>query len=320
MTINLTELVTTTLRNRQKEVADNVTNHNALLMRLESKGGITDAAGGRTIVEELIYGDNGNVAWYDGYDTFTIVQNEVIDAAEFDWKQLGGFISISGKEQVMNSGRYAAINFVKARLKQLKAQMRNTAAASMYGDGTGSAGKEFGGLELLIADNPSAAGTVGGIDQAAQGFWRNQVQGATTPGNVLDETNIKAALNQLWLKTIRGTDKPDLILNDEVHYTAYEASLQDQQRFSDGKMARAGFESLKYKTADFVYDENCPTRKSYFVNTDHLFMKCAPGRKFATGDARTIQNADHEVIPVWLMGNLTMSNRSLQGKLLSSAT
>lgn len=314
MSINLTELVATTLRNRQREVADNVTNHNALLMRLESKGGISDAAGGRTIVEELIYGDNGNVSWYDGYDTFTITQNEVIDAAEFPWRQLGGFISISGKEQVMNSGKHAAINFVKARMKQLKAQMRNTAAASIYSDGTGSSGKEFGGLQLLVADNPSAAGTVGGIDQAAEAFWRNQV----SSGTVYDSSTIKGALNALWLQTIRGTDSPDICLADAATYAIYEDSLQDQQRFSDGKMARAGFESLKYKTADFVYDENCPADHVYLLNTDYLHMKCAPGRKFATGEARTIQNADHEVIPVWLMGNLTVSNRSLQGVLVNT--
>ena len=314
MAINLTELVTTTLRNRQKEVADNVTNHNALLMRLESKGGIEDAAGGRTIVEELIYGDNGNVQWYDGYDTFNIVQNEVIDAAEFPWRQLGGFISISGKEEVMNSGTHAAIRFVKARLKQLKAQMRNTAAASLYSDGSGAGGKEFGGLGLLVADDPTAAGTVGGIDQSAEPFWRNQV-GATA---TYDETNIKAGLNSLWIKTIRGTDKPDICLAGEDLYTAYEESLQDQQRFATSKMAAAGFEALKYKTADYVYDENCPTDHVYLLNTDYLHMKCAPGRKFATGEARTIQNADHEVIPVWLMGNMTVSNRSLQGVLVSS--
>ena len=119
---NLTEIVTTTLRNRQKEVADNVTNHNAFLHRLESKGQIKSTDGGRTIVEPLIYGDNGNIKWYDGYETFTIVQNEVVDAAEFEWKQLGGFISISGKEKVMNHGKHAAIQFVSARMKQLKAQ------------------------------------------------------------------------------------------------------------------------------------------------------------------------------------------------------
>lgn len=315
MAINLTEIVATTLRNRQKEVADNVTNHNAFLMRLEQKGEFTSTDGGRTIVEELIYGDNGNVQWYDGYDTFTIVQNEVVDAAEFQWKQLGGFISISGKEQVMNSGRHAAIRFVAARMKQLKAQMRNTAALSIYSDGTGATGKEFGGLQLLIADNPAAVGTVGGIDQVANTFWRNQVQPV---GAAISSSNIRTNLNKLWLATIRGADKPDIILNDALHYDAYESSLQDLQRFADSKLAAAGFEALKYKSADFVYDENCPTKRSYFCNTDYLHCRVAPGRRFAAGKARTIQNADHEVIPVWLMGNLTTSNRSLQGVMTST--
>ena len=315
MAINLTEIVATTLRNRQKEVADNVTNHNAFLSRLESKGGITDTAGGRTIVEELIYGDNGNIKWYDGYETFTIVQNEVVDAAEFQWKQLGGFISISGKEQVMNSGKHAAIRFVSARMKQLKAQMRNTAAASIYSDGSGTSGNEFGGLQLLVADNPAAVGTVGGIDQVAETFWRNQVQNI---GAAATSANIKTNLNALWLPTLRGTDKPDIVLNDSIHYTAFEESLQDLQRFASTKMAAAGFEALKYKTADFVYDENCPTKRTYMLNSDYLHMRCAPGRRFSVGEARTIQNADHEVIPVWLMGNLTCSNRSLQGVMTST--
>lgn len=312
MSINLTELVTTTLRNRQKEIADNVTNHNALLNRLEKKGQIKSTAGGRTIVEPLIYGDNGNIKWYDGYETFTITQNEVVDAAEYQWKQLGGFISISGKEKVMNSGKHQAIAFVAARMKQLKAQMRNTAATSIFSNGTGTSGKEFGGLQLLIADNPAAAGTVGGIDQVAQTFWRNQF---TAAGVALTSTNITGYLNRLWLNCVRGTDKPDICLADSVCYTAYEESLQPSQRFSSPAMADAGFESLKYKASDFVYDENCPANHVYFVNTDYLHLRTAPGRKFTVGDTRQITNADYEVVPVWLMGNLTCSNRSLQGVL-----
>ena len=35
---NLSEIITTTLRNRSKTLADNVTNHNALLRRLRENG------------------------------------------------------------------------------------------------------------------------------------------------------------------------------------------------------------------------------------------------------------------------------------------
>ena len=56
---NLSEIVTTTLRNRSAKLADNFTNNNAILYRLSEKGRIKKFRGGRTIVEELAYQENG---------------------------------------------------------------------------------------------------------------------------------------------------------------------------------------------------------------------------------------------------------------------
>ena len=49
---NLSEIVTTTLRNRSKTLSDNVSNHNALLRRLRENGNQTSVTG-RDIVREL---------------------------------------------------------------------------------------------------------------------------------------------------------------------------------------------------------------------------------------------------------------------------
>lgn len=58
----LTEIVTTTLRNRTGKLADSVTKNNALLYRLRSKGKVKPVSGGRTIVQELNYQENGTLA------------------------------------------------------------------------------------------------------------------------------------------------------------------------------------------------------------------------------------------------------------------
>lgn len=50
---NLSEIVTTTLRNRSGKLADNVTRNNALLNRLKERGKAKPFSGGRTIVQEL---------------------------------------------------------------------------------------------------------------------------------------------------------------------------------------------------------------------------------------------------------------------------
>ncbi len=60
---NLSELVTTTLRKRSKKLADNVTNHNALLRRLRERGNTEITDGGRTIVQELEYSENTTFKW-----------------------------------------------------------------------------------------------------------------------------------------------------------------------------------------------------------------------------------------------------------------
>lgn len=314
--INVGNLVATTLRNRKKEVADNVTNHNAVLFRMQENGSIREVAqGGRTIFEPLIYGTNSSVQFYEGYESFTPpTTQENIDGAEYSWKQLGGFVSISGLEMVQNSGKYAAVDLLETRIKHLKANLSNTFASSLYSTGTGSGGKEFGGFQLIIADSPSSAGTVGGIDQAANSFWRNQVSTVAA----FDATTAMTRMNAMYLQCIRGGEKPDLIVADSTMFATYEGTQQQLQRFTNEKLANAGFVSYRYKTADVVYDDNCPTKRMYFLTTSALSFRYAPSRWFEVGDERQVTNADYEVVPVWTMGNLTCNNRALQGVVIAS--
>lgn len=314
MAINIGEIAATTLRNRSGEMADNVTNHNALLMRLSKKGNIKPVDGGRTIIQELEYAENSTVAWYSGYETLNIQPEEVFDVAEYDWKQLAGTVSISGLEEIKNAGKEQVINLLESRIKNLMKSLKNTAATAVYADGTGSGGKEIGGLQLLVDDDPTSAGTIGGINQVTYTFWRNQYSAAATTTT----TNILSRMNSMWLSCIRGTDKPDFIAAGSTMYTKFEGSLQQNQRFSDASLAEAGFESLKYKTADVFYDDQCASTRMYFLNTDYLFLRPAKNRQFVPLDDRNSLNQDATVIPVVWAGNMTCSNRSLQGVVISS--
>lgn len=310
MPVNIGELVATTLRNRRGELADNVTNHNALFRRISERGNMSPADGGRTILEELMYAENGTVQWYSGYDVLSTAASDVMDAAEFNWKQLAGNVVISGLEgEVQNSGRERVINLLEARIRNLQISLRNTAATAVYADGTGNSGKEFGGLQLLVADDPTASSSIGGINQNTYSWWRNQTSGDVT----LSSSTIQSEMNDLWLACVRGTDRPDLIPADANTYTFYEESLQSLQRFSSPSMADAGFTSLKYKSADVIYDDQCPTDHMYFLNTEYLFLRPHPDRQFVPLDRRQSINQDATVIPVVFAGNMTVSNRSLQG-------
>jgi hypothetical protein len=321
MAVNLTELVATTLRNRPSFVADNVTNHNALLRTLEDNGKIKSAGGGRELTEPLLYNELAT-KFYDGFETFTIdTSQEVVDSAVFQWKQLGGFSFISGKEKIMNREKWQAVSIAESRIDALTAGLRNKTGLSLYGTGTAEGGKEFGGLRLLVADDPTAAGTVGGIDQVANPWWQNQADVAAvaiTPATILSR------MNAMQLATTRGTDQADLIMADASYFTAYWESLQANARFTSSKLADAGFRTLEFVGTPVVYDAQCATDlvaagegRMYFLNTKYLTMKKAPERWFTTEESRKVENADYDVIPNWTMGNMCTNARFLQGVLVS---
>ena len=311
---NYDDIFTTTLEKRSRKLADNVSKNNALLSRLSAKGKIRTIDGGSKILEELEYGE-GDMVWYGGYDQINYTPKQLFTSAEYALKLCAVPVAISGEDKLKNSGKEQMINLFEKRIENAEKTMKNKLSAALYGDGTGSSGKEIGGLRLLVADAPET-GVVGGIDRAANEFWRNQsVAGAVTSENILSK------MDEIYLKCCRGTDKPDLIVADNVMYSAYEQALQPNQRFTDPKMAEAGFTSLKFKGADVVFDGGqggaCPSKHMYFLNTDYIYLRPHKDRNMTVigGDRMAInQDALYRIIG-WA-GNLTMSNAALQGVLI----
>lgn len=314
---NLSEIITTTLRNRSGELADNVSKGNALLNRLKEKSG-WKAASGRTIVQELDYAENGTFMYYSGGEQLNIASSDVLSAAEFDWKQAACAVVATGLEvDVQNVGKEAVIDLLEARIKNAQRTMRNNICNGMYSDGTGTGGKQIGGLQLLVADAPTS-GTVGGINRLNFSFWRNQVYDASSDGGTAaTAANIQTYMNAEYLECTRGADKPDLILADANYYKLFWGSLQAIQRITDSKMAEAGFQSVKFAGADVVYEDNTgmPSNHMYFLNTDYIFLRYAPKRLFKPLEKVQSINQDAMVQLITFAGNMTTSNASLQGVL-----
>jgi len=316
---NWSEIVTTTLENRSKKLADNVSKNNALLARLESRGKKKTADGGTKIIQELEYGENGTFTWYSGYDTLNISPSDVLTAAEFNWKQAAVAVTMSGLEELQNSGQEKMIDLLESRINNAEKTFKNKMAEAVYGNGTAGAGKAIGGLQLLVAD--TGAGIVGNIDSGTWAFWKNQAFDATTDGGAAMTTaNVLNYMNTMWLKLVRGTDKPDLIVADNAYYMLYWGALLPNQRFTSPDMAQAGFESLKYMSADVVFDGGiggfCPANHMYFLNTDYIYLRPHVDRQYVPlNPDRYTNNQDAFVKLIGWAGNMTTSGRMFQGVL-----
>ena len=316
---NLSDITVTTLNNRSSVIADNVTKNNALLSYLSRKGNIKPLDGGEQIYKGFSYQENGNFGFYSGYDLLPVAAQQVISGAVFDWKQAAVSVVISGLEQLKNSGKERIKNLLDERIGVAEDTMMNNLSSSIYSDGTGYGGKEITGLNAAVSATPST-GTYGGVDRAAWSFWRNQ----TNTNASYSSTTIYNDFMTLWLKCVRGSDKPDLIVADNNVYSTYVQSLQAQQRFTDPRAAEAGFEAVKFMSADVVFDGGiggfCPANTAFFLNLKYLFWQPHKSRNMVplSPDRRAPVNQDATVAILAFAGNLTSNGAQFQGRFIGS--
>ena len=317
---NLSEIVTTTLRNRSGKLADNVTDNIALLHRLKQRGKVKPAAGGRSIVQELEYAENGTFKRYSGYEVLDISPSDVFTAAEFDWKQAAVAVTISGLETLQNASEEQVIDLLESRIGNAERTMMNNIGSDVYSDGTADGGKQIGGLQLLVADT-ATSGTVGGINRATWSFWQNFSYDATTDGGAAaTAANIQGYMNNMYLNISRNRDHPDLVVADNAYFKLYWESLQSIQRITSASLGEAGFQNLKYMGADVVFDGgldgNAPANHMYFLNTNYISYRPHSARNMVPiGGERMNTNQDAIVKLIGWAGNMTLSNGSLQGVL-----
>jgi hypothetical protein len=322
---NITDIVTTTIQSRSRQIADNVTKNNALSQRLSQRGNVKPFGGGNTILQELSFAQNANGGWYSGYDLLPVAAQDVISAAEFAIKQLACPVVMSGLEQLQNAGREQMIDLLEGRIGVAESTMANLLASGIYADGSGSGGKELTGLNAAVPTNP-ATGTYGGIDRVTWTFWRPQLTSSAdlTVVAVMSSANIQEAMNLLWSKLVRGSDRPDLIVFDNAFWTMYVASLQNQQRFTEATVGNLGFPSIKFMDCDVVLDGGiggfCPVKTGFFLNTKYLFLRPHSSRNMVplSPNRRYAINQDAEVQILAWAGNLTASGSQFQGRLVST--
>jgi hypothetical protein len=315
-----TDVITTTLENRSKQAADNLTDNNALLTVLsEEEGGLELADGGREIVQELLYGENANGGWYSGYEALPTSPTETLTAPSFSWKQYAVPVVISGLEEMMNSGDEAVIPLLKSRIRAAEATMANAIALGLYSDGTTFGGKTITGLAAAVPVDPTT-GTYGNINRATAGneFWRSQIVDVSVAAT---SSTIRGYMNQLWYKCIRGKDAPKFIVGDNLSVAMYEESLQENARFTNAKLADAGFQNVEYKKcpvyADGGIGGNATASTMFFLNPKYLHWRPHRRRNMVPiGGDRMATNQDATVKWVGFMGNLTCSGAMFQGRLL----
>lgn len=324
----LSELVTTTLRNRTKVLKNNITNNNVVFAKGKEFGMFEAVSGGRTLIEEQMFDENESFMWYQGSELLNTAYNPTLTAPEFSWKQAAVAVTASGLEQRQNSGAEGIIKLVSSRLKVAEATMQNQINSSVFGDGTAAGGKSLGGLDLLVAKNP--INVVGGIDRNTAGgaYYKNYFYGVVANlGVAASAANIKQITNLAKIGTTRGNDGANLIIAGNNYYNYFlQAAQATQMLTTDATLAKLGYENIVFSGipvalgggVNFGGQPLVGDNEMYMLNLKYIKLKYHKDCFMDPLEERLSINQDAMIKYLAFMGNMTMSVGKLQARIFDS--
>ena len=304
------QILSTTLKNYVPKLADNVFTARPLFYALTNGQTIRRISGGAKIVVPIIYGTNSTAASYSGDEALSTTAQTGITAAEYDWKQYAATVTITGIEEGKNNGEAEIIDLLEGKVMQTEETIIQNMNEMFYGDGTGNSNKDWIGLDLIVG-KPNTA--LGGIDptDAGNSWWKS------------DEHDMDGALTVKQMGTTYnnvsvGNDQPTIVIGTQALYESYEALLEPNLRYTDTKVADAGFQNLLFKGAPVTFDGDVTAGEIFFLNTKYLRLVAHTETWFQTTPFVRPTNQDARYAQILCYGELTCSNRARQGYIHSA--
>ena len=311
-------LATTTLHRTRRQFADAIFKASPFAFYMLARGRVQTENGGQSIREPLIYATNDTVKSYSGYDKLEVHPTEELTQAAYNWKLFAGTISISGEEELKNSGPAAIMNLLKAKIQVANKSMKEKMNVYLLQTQDNRGTKDFLSLDNLIEDIAGASqGVVGGIARATYSWWRNKYQTGSL-------ASITAEFRNFYNDVSEGIETPDMILCNQTQFEAYEDQNAGKLRLQDTNLLDVGFDNLRYKGAVMMWDtlmDDTSVRTStadkvaYFINTDYLRLVMHAKRQFVMSKFVQPYDQDARVAQILVAGNLTCSNSRFQGAL-----
>lgn len=264
------------------------------------------------VVEQLRKTYGSNFQWYYGAQAVTYNSRQTLEQSQFAWhgahdgffldedRLLQNGITISESQRGGNNTqaeRMQLTNLLEEQNESLRLGFEEKFDYELHQDGTQDT-EALAGLEGLVKDDPTS-GTVGGIDQSANTWWRNQ----TVTG--LGSSTILTNMESIWRLCTRNGGRPDFILmgSDFVDTYVTAARAEGNAEWMLSRVGRVdpafpvgerGNNDLQFKGVPIVWDpvmadldaNLSPSidyeKRCYFINCRHMRLRPAEGHNMVS--------------------------------------
>lgn len=253
---------------------------------------------------------NGFYAGYSNDDSLSFLHGEDVARAEYPLKEMAanfwithtelkkdGITILDGQKQREHKSVEAVritTGVLKSRLANFGESLARARQKMFWRDGTQDP-KVIPGVTSILTDDPNN-GTTGGIDRAANVWWRHRaLVGALAPGANTGPAITHSKVDQTLTKTLRAEvrqlvrygGKPTMLkagsdfieaLEEEVH----EKGIYTQEGFKNEGKTDIGMAKISMRgVGTFEYDPSLDdlgrSKYCYFIDPRHLMVKTMEG-------------------------------------------
>jgi len=279
------DLLSSTLYSIRDGEVDELYKKVAFLDGVKKAGGVEVEKGGIKIQRPLSIQEHSTITQLaTGYEPVSLAVNDVLRPAVYDWADYVSPIVITRKEETENSGEYAIVKILEARMKSVMGMLRretnkqilrgNSAVLTSLNTLNGSTGGGFGFLEPRATT--AQTNIVGGISKVTfpVAGWLNQFSnGALVPDFMTNLYNMYIAAN-----AVSPMGDVDHVIFSQAALARYRKELFDIQRFIDTKTLDGGRMGLAFNGAiaesdpemGFVTSVPGETLDAYMLNYDGI--------------------------------------------------
>lgn len=273
-------IVATTLSDWMPDIANDVSDRNAFMAFMggqdkeaQSKGTFGGAyrerikvvPGGTDFRETLFFTVNPTFKGYPDRATIDTTVGNPVKESQFAHKIVAGSINISKLEEAQNTTKYQIHNLTQVKKQEAAISMAEIMGAASLSDGTTDATIPAG-LQAIAPVTDNSYGTIDGVANLAWRPIRNT--NGITAWNTSNAGLIM--LDALFEQATRGTEKPDAMVTTVAIKSLINVMLINRLTINienNASMAKLGYDTVKYRGATIMADDNVPAGQLYLVNT-----------------------------------------------------
>lgn len=309
MALTIGQLASFTQNYIVPKAVENVFNSNPLLYRLREKG--IKYTGGLEYRIPLAHTATTSAGAFEGYDLLPTAANDQFTSAVINLRQHHGHVTISGREELLNSGKEAILDLMEMKRQMCEMTIEENLGTALQGSNT--SGKDLDGLASVLV----ASGTYAGVAATDMATWVAKVPSLAVAGT-LTKLEIQKLIGQCTI----GADKPTVLVTRQSVFDKIWALWEGQQRFEDGAMADAGFQSMRINGIPLLVDSHVTgtdgTNQDNWLealNERYLFLLTHKDCNFKVVPIPPQKDQDVKMVRILWAGNLACSSRRMQGAI-----